>query len=177
MQILHRISTAAGVLFALFLALTSCRSTAEHPTRETKSEGATISESKVQPPIQRQSSDENWDRMRQCAEQADRVARREGWVGTQKARSDSTVLGWWNHYSPKYGRCYMQVSYLNEPAKRDKRLPEIYYELHDAFENNYVATCTDATNSGAGSFCHIEGMGPPNDCSVCRAFVKERMSK
>ena len=85
-------------------------------------------------------------------------------------------MGWQNHYSPKYGRCYVQVSYINRRAKTDRELPLFYDELMDAFEARLLAVCTDASNAGAFMFCRVEGdENRRSDCRACRQFIRDHM--
>lgn len=118
---------------------------------------------------------EDWQRTKECAEQADRIATRNGWVIGQRTE-DHTVMGWRNHYSPKYGRCYILVSYMNRAALKDRDRPLLFDELFDAFEGRLLSTCTDATNSGARLMCSIDpAESPDDDCRTCRKFTKDRM--
>lgn len=123
------------------------------------------------------SSSTSWDRMRQCSEQVDHVASREGWL--QGRAPGGRVSEWSNHYSQRFQRCYVQLEYVNDAAKTDKDLPPLTYSLFDPFENRNVAICTDIlTKSQAANFCAItegaEGREIGN-CSACRDFVRERM--
>jgi len=65
---------------------------------------------------------DDWQRMKECAEQADREAKRSGWI-EGKRDGDASIVGWQNHYSPKYERCYVSVSYINHEARKDRDLP------------------------------------------------------
>ena len=87
--------------------------------------------------------------MKECAAQADRVASRAG------LDSDKMVLGRQNHYSPGYGRCFLQITYQNREANSSDR-PAIYYELWDAFEERLLSICTDWLFAGSGPFCYIQ---------------------
>ena len=89
-------------------------------------------------------------------------------------------MGWTNHYSAKYGRCYVAQTINNqEAAGRNSDLPYFYDELFDAFEDNLLATCVpELSPSGHGAFCSIqEGELGAVDCAVCRAFIKDRMAR
>jgi hypothetical protein len=111
--------------------------------------------------------------MKECAERADRVAKQEGWVEGQRT-GEVTTEAWQNHYSAKYGKCYIQAFYMNHAAETNANLPYFYYELYDAFEKKSLSTCSDESRSNA--FCNIENpAGPHFDCSGCRKFVKDRM--
>jgi len=51
---------------------------------------------------QEQRRTDDWQRMKECAQQSDRMAKRFDWV-----EGKDGVLGWENHYSPKHGRCFV----------------------------------------------------------------------
>jgi hypothetical protein len=54
-------------------------------------------------------------------------------------------MGWTNHYSPKYDRCYVLVSYLHKGGKaKPPGEPITYNELWDAFERKLLSTCAGA---------------------------------
>jgi hypothetical protein len=113
--------------------------------------------------------------MKECAEQSDRVAKRAGWVEGRRD-GDLTIMGWQNHYNPKYERCYVLVSYLNHAAKTNRDLPLLYDELFDAFEGRLLSICTDAASANARVFCSIQADDRPHlDCRACRQFAKDRM--
>ena len=116
---------------------------------------------------------DNWNRMNECAAQADKVASRA------RLDSDKAVLGRQNHYSPANGHCHIEISYLNSEARKNPGLlPETYYELWDAFEERLLSTCTDGPVSGKGAFCNIQDRDQGFvDCEVCRSFVRDRMTK
>lgn len=119
---------------------------------------------------------DNWQRIKECAEQADKMAERANLEVGQGGR-DLTVLGWDNHYNPGYERCYLRVSYLNHNVRPELKdtIPVVYYELHDAFEGRLLSMCTDAVLSNT-PFCVIAG-NPDSigNCNLCRQFVKDRM--
>lgn len=119
------------------------------------------------------SQTDNWERMKECAAQTDSLAGREGWVRGD-TKSHVTTEDWSNHYSPKYERCYVEVSYRNHLAEKDKDLPLLYFELWDAFEGKLVASCTNASTAGASIVCESESKF--GDCRACRQFVKDRMN-
>lgn len=114
--------------------------------------------------------EDSWQRMKDCAEQTDRVAKQFGWAGA------SGIMGWRNHYSSKYGRCYILVTYKNHEANKNPDLPPIYDELFDAFEHRTLSICTDATTPRANLFCSIQADPSTQfDCGTCRKFTKDRM--
>lgn len=119
----------------------------------------------------------SWERARQCADQVERLATREGWSKQSRAQ-EVKVAGWFNHYNAKSQRCYVQVAMINEAATKNKELPLFLYTLYDAFETRELASCTDASNSQAATFCSILD-GPETraagDCAACRKFVRDLM--
>lgn len=119
---------------------------------------------------------DDWERMRQCADQATRLADREGW-GREPLTDQIRARDWNNHYSPKFGRCFVRINFVNREAAKNKDLPYYVYLLYDGFEGHGLATCTDANIQGASDFCSIEGAGDQqNSCSACRVFIRDRMS-
>jgi len=116
--------------------------------------------------------DDGWQRMKECAERVDRVAKQHGWVEGQRT-GDVTTIGWQNHYSAKYGKCYIQVFNLNHAAEQNRNVPQFFNELYDGFEEKLLAMCSDHFSNGA--FCDIDDVGPHGDCGACRQFVKDRM--
>lgn len=81
---------------------------------------------------------DNWNRIRECAAQPTGSPHEHAWIPTRRS---SDVK---NHYSPTYGRCYMEITYLNSEARKNPELlPEIYHELWDAFEEKLLSICTD----------------------------------
>ena len=121
---------------------------------------------------------DSWERSRQCAEQAQRIARRNGWIEGGKTGS-IRLMGWSNHYSGTFQRCFVRVSYFDEEARTNRALPLITYSLFDAFENNEIAICTDSVNAAAAYGCHVmePGAESSSDCRACQRFVNERMTK
>ncbi len=85
-------------------------------------------------------------------------------------------MGWENHYSPKYGHCFVSVGVMDDAAKKNPELPLLYNELYDAYEGRLLAMCTDATVSKASFFCTVQDdAGPKFDCAGCRQWIEDRM--
>jgi hypothetical protein len=139
--------TCAAVLAAPLALMWGCRTAAKQIASQGPTSEAVASQTAS-------NHTESWDRMRQCAAQADVVAKRSDWAEGRHTK-DLTTLSWSNHYSPKYQRCYIEVTYILHRSDRN----HIGYELWDAFEGNVVANCSDAFPQLA------------NDCD----FVKDRM--
>jgi hypothetical protein len=116
---------------------------------------------------------DSWTRSRQCAEQAEQIVKRL----TQEQRGGPLkIMGWFNHYSPKFQRCFVRVSYFNSLAKSDKEQPLLPFSLFDAFDNREIAFCS-STPSPLCQFLGDDGSEIPGDCIGCQRFVKERIQK
>lgn len=124
---------------------------------------------------------DNWERARECAAQADRLAKRESWVkgGT---KLHFTTEDWSNHYSPKYQRCYVWVTYseLIEEKHQEKIGPGnvfVFDELWDAFEQRMLGRCTGDTRKAIqGNFCAIyDGQETRFGCDACKQYIEDRM--
>jgi hypothetical protein len=116
-----------------------------------------------------------WERSRQCAEQTEKVIKR---VEAERS-ADVGLVGWQNHYSPKYERCFVHLSYVNRKAK-ELGLPVTFDELDDAFENKLLAVATGVIRAkNAEWYCSItDGVTDSNgDCAAARAYIDERMKK
>jgi hypothetical protein len=118
-----------------------------------------------------ESKQDDWQRRKDCAAQADRVMRDTGLTG------DRNVIGWENHYNPKYGRCFVLVDYINPDAEKIPGIPSFYNELYDAFERRLLSTCQDDLDKN--TFCTVQSEGSLGavDCRVCRSLVKDRMEE
>ena len=83
------------------------------------------------------------------------------------------------HMMKHSDRCFLRLSYFNsESTKNPERLPGLFYELWDAFEEKQLSVCTDESSpTGAWAFCSIMDKEHFKDCDFCRQFVKERMTQ
>jgi hypothetical protein len=99
---------------------------------------------------------DDWARMRECAAQAERDAKSVGW--------DKDALGWENHYSSKYERCFVAVSWAGPH--------DLTEELYDAFERRSLATCGDAFAATVDA----DGASTPVSRLVCDDFIRDRMA-
>jgi len=84
--------------------------------------------------VDEQRKGNDWKRMKECAEQADRFIKQPDPLRNQ-------LGGWENHYSPKYNRCYVAITYLNAEAKKNPKLPLTFDVLYDAFEGRMLVFC------------------------------------
>jgi hypothetical protein len=104
----------------------------------------------------------NWERTRECAAQAERAAKSSLW----DARN---VLGWENHYSPKYERCFVVVSWPERNGSKE--------ELYDAFERRNLATCAVGIGVSHVAEAADETKTSIVDTSVCQDFIRDRMAR
>jgi hypothetical protein len=116
-----------------------------------------------------------WERSRQCAERAEKV------VKQIKVSGDSGVVTWENHYSPKYERCFVLVTYQDPKPDIATGTPALYVELADALENRLLAAAAVGWEAFKPMpfYCRIrEGSGERIvNCSDADAFIQERMNK
>jgi hypothetical protein len=108
--------------------------------------------------------------MTECSAQAEHLASNSGWKDSLPG-DVSAVLGWQNHYSPKYGRCYVLVEYSAKSPK-----PVIYSEFFDAFETRLLAMCSRSLDSELHCGLTVEPTHP-GDCAACQQFIDERMNQ
>ena len=95
-------------------------------------------------PLRAQSKEQShvdWERMKACAAQAEKVMRRPDMRGFNLER---------NHYSPKYGRCFMIVS--------SKEAGSYEIRMDDAFEGTVLAIEELITPAGVerDRYCSID---------------------
>jgi len=111
---------------------------------------------------------ENWERMRQCADQADRLAARLKWNGS------TGDVGWGNHYNAVSQRCFVIYTQF------DSKKMTVFEELYDGFEGVYLGNrliesignkdviCTATPHPWTES---LHGV----DCAEYRKFLQDRM--
>jgi hypothetical protein len=114
-----------------------------------------------------------WERSRQCAEQAEKVVKRE----QARLGPEESVLVWENHYSTKFERCYVRVTYLfRGPVVKAGIGPSQLDTLSDAFENRIVAEFAQGVKEDS-SFCRIKDGSDDQSCRAAKAYIEERMTK
>jgi len=101
---------------------------------------------------------ESWERTRECAAQAERAAKSSLW----DARN---VLGWENHYSPKYERCFVVVTWPEAVTYSE--------ELYDVFERRNLARCSTLSRIAEAA---DETKTTIVDFTVCQDFIRDRMA-
>jgi len=84
-----------------------------------------------------------WERTKECAAQAEKMMTE--WT----QRTGSPANDWNNHYSPKYGKCFVKI-YLIQVSKDEKVFPTVFQTLlFDAFERSpaIASSCKVTGNS------------------------------
>jgi hypothetical protein len=109
--------------------------------------------------------------MRQCAEQADRLAARLKWRS-----SSGEGVGWGSHYNPERQRCFVVETTFN-PGKMT-----VYEELYDGFEGvalgNRLVESLQSKDIACLATAHpwtepLSGI----DCAEYRKFLLDRLEK
>jgi hypothetical protein len=113
-------------------------------------------------------SKEDWQRMKDCAAQAEKI-------GPGEAEANKGTYT--NHYSRKYGRCFLKISWTTE---KDGGVLTRGYRLIDAFEHTNIAVYqASLPESESKTVCYIDSpSGLVIDivaCSVARDFIVEHM--
>ena len=103
-----------------------------------------------------QKQDDGWQRMKECAERADRMAKQKEWVEGKRI-GDTKIEGWQNHYSAKYGRCYVQVFYEDHAAENANIVYFEEYDLYDAFQGMPLSVGSTALIFRTSSIAVIAG--------------------
>ncbi len=116
---------------------------------------------KVLPENDRKPND--WQKMKDCAIQAEKVGPNE---------AEANKGGFTNHYSPKYDRCYIRISWITLSA--DQSVSGQGLRLLDAFEHDSVAVFIETFSPPqAKAFCMVDDN--PADCSKAKGFIAEHM--
>lgn len=110
-----------------------------------------------------QTKPDTWQKSKECAVQAEKVV---------EAFRTAATVEWQNHYSPKYERCFLKVSYMYRPSDGGgKDVPMFSYQLIDAFERSRLAN--SASVGPTGGICNIDEK--PVDCAKAEAFIAEHL--
>ena len=103
-------------------------------------------------------SKEDWQRMKDCAAQAEKV-------GPVQAEANKGTYT--NHYSPKYGRCFLRIVWWSSDSVRNIR-------LMDAYEHENLALYQPGhPDTGSKDACLL--LTAVAECSVVWDFIAERM--
>lgn len=88
---------------------------------------------------------DTWQKSKDCVSQAEKM------VATWPKRTGFTPNSWSNHYSIKYDRCFVTLSFMQK-SEDEKTFPTLFTKsLHDAFEYS----------TGLANSCALTGNG---DC-------------
>ncbi|MGA2274853.1 MAG: hypothetical protein ABSH00_14950 [Bryobacteraceae bacterium] len=112
-----------------------------------------------------------WQRMRECSEEADRMAKK-GWAYDTAA--GYVIENRISHYSEKYERCYVEV-FFSTGRREFPDAPFTYSVIYDAFEGARVSSCVGPSDEAD----HSPGLPVTwcdGDCAVCRSHEKDRMN-
>ena len=105
--------------------------------------------------------------MKDCAAQAEKVG--PGEAAVNKGNYD-------NHYSPKYDRCYVRISWT---ISQGEPVSGLGVRLIDAFEHSTIAVST-ITSPESKANCFVESTDRQLikvvDCSAAAAFIYDHMS-
>jgi hypothetical protein len=127
--------------------------------------------------VAEQRKTDDWQRIKECAQQAERFVK--DWEKVPKGMEEQAksvqLLGWQNHYSPKYGRCYIQLS-IHTDSKMASNVPEIHEEMFDAFEGRSLASCTSPLMKNAHLMCFVSDRNIGGDCNACRQYIDDHMN-
>jgi hypothetical protein len=148
--------TVRGVALLAFLALVGCGFSPRDKA------GPAAEES----PTNAITAPARWERMRQCAEQADRLAARLKWQGKD--------VGWSSHYNSKQQRCFVDYTSFNA----EKML--VFEELYDGFEGVALADSQIESRGMKRTVCSITAhpwTEPLSgvDCSEYVKLLQDRM--
>jgi hypothetical protein len=153
----------------LIVASISCQAT-RHAKPDDIASPADVAASTQPPPTPTPA--ETWKRMRECAEQADRLALRLKW---QSSRSTGDV-GWANHYNEKLNRCFVVLTI----ADLKKKQPTVFEEVYDASEGAPLCNRLIESLGSKDIFCNATNhpwTEPLSrvDCTEYRKMLQDRL--
>jgi len=101
-----------------------------------------------------------WERMRQCAEQADRLAAHLKWQGKD--------VGWGSHYNSKQQRCFVEYTSFNAEKMT------VFEELYDGFEGTPLADSQIESLGMKRTLCNVTAhpWTEPLSAVDCSDYVK-----
>jgi hypothetical protein len=100
----------------------------------------------------------------------------EGDLAIEKRDKSVHLMSWRNHYSPKYGKCFLELHYFNNLAKGDKKIALDWFLLVDVIENVDVASTTSSNAEWASTQCFVRDLDSVADCHTAKQFIDDRMS-
>ena len=90
----------------------------------------------------------------------------------ERNRAGMGAGSWENHYSPKYGKCFVSATFAFTGEGAGKTIPLFSNALIDAFERSFLALSAHGGNTEGA--CYI-GEEKPADCAKAEAFISEHM--
>lgn len=81
---------------------------------------------------------DTWQKSKECASQAEKM------IAEWPSRTGSAPADWNNHYSPKYDKCFVKLSFFTK-SQDEKVFPTLFSAgLYDAFERSapLASSCT-----------------------------------
>lgn len=133
---------------------------------------------------------DTWERSKECSVQAEKIARDRN--ERSVANGGQGALDWSNHYSPKFGKCYVRFDFLSGGKDIPKGSPSSYSYLVDAFERSQTAieadgispevacrgekdpkACEEVAESWWRTACWIEEKSA--SCQTAKAFIEDHM--
>lgn len=118
---------------------------------------------------QEKKSVNNWQKMMECANRVDY------WLSRNETKMPHYLfLGTENHYSPKYNKCFIRLSYMHDGTGLDT-FPMFIEFMHDAFEGTSLAGWSTSSNAAnvAEGYCAIKNK--PIPCRQAKQFINEHM--
>jgi hypothetical protein len=119
---------------------------------------------------------DNWQRTKECADQAEKVM-----ASKESQLPKDEYYSWSNHYSPKYGNCFIEIRHMLKIVGANAKHTGVVYtgqvslvetELQNAFERAPLAYVFGG-NLPEHERCNIGG--DPVDCAKAINFIAEHM--
>lgn len=112
---------------------------------------------------------DTWTKSKECAARSEKVT-------AEMKGVDDTVMSW-NHFSPKYDRCYLEIHRMFKIVGKPVDRFVYISELQDAFEpgRNKASITETLIDDGSGPGkreCYVDG---PTDCGKTIEFFVEHM--
>jgi hypothetical protein len=160
-------SFSSAKVIAMFVLILACNGCESLTSRRPSDPGPTS--------FTKPQSIDSWQRMKQCAEQAETMAKSVKFVEGERSGNLQT-LTWENHYSPKYDRCYIKISYAHYIPNKNA-IRGTHEELWDVFERRRLSSFTDINGPEQELFCDIptDDKVARHQCAACLQFIKDHM--
>lgn len=107
----------------------------------------------------------DWDRSRQCAEQAERLFK---WWETDGKGTPIEYVDWQNHYNREDRRCYVVLEEVNRNIRAGSGHPQNASRVFDAFDRRKIADYTfENIQTDQWLHCRIDGEKGSPDSNLC----------